>query len=66
MPEVAGDGALLVDPTDTDAIAEALNRVVEDRELADRLRWTGRRRAAGYSWRRAAEGLAALYRRAAR
>ena len=66
IPEVAGDGALLVDPADTDAIAEGLHRVLEDGQLADSLRRTGRRQAAGYSWRRAAEGLTALYRRAAR
>jgi len=62
---VAGDGALLVDPTDTDAIAEAINRVLDDHGLADELQWRGRRQAAGYSWRRADEGLVALYRRAA-
>jgi glycosyltransferase involved in cell wall biosynthesis len=66
VPEVAGDGALLVDPTDTDAIAEGLDRILRDRSLAESLRRTGHRRAAGYSWRRAAEGLTALYRRAAR
>jgi len=65
VPEVAGEGALLVDPTDTDAIAEAINRVLDDPGLADELQWRGRRQAAGYSWRRAADGLVALYRRAA-
>ena len=62
---MASEGALLVDPTDTDAIAEAINRVLDDHGLADELVRRGRRQAAGYSWRRAAEGLVALYRRAA-
>lgn len=65
VPEVAGDGALLVDPTDVDAIAEGLSRLLDDPELSDGLIRAGRLRAAGYSWRRAAEGLAELYRRAA-
>jgi glycosyltransferase involved in cell wall biosynthesis len=65
IPEVAGDGALLVDPTDVDAIAEAISRLLDDRVLADGLVRAGRRRAAGYSWRRAAEGLSDLYHRAA-
>jgi glycosyltransferase involved in cell wall biosynthesis len=28
LPEVAGDAALLVDPLDTDALADALRRVL--------------------------------------
>jgi glycosyltransferase involved in cell wall biosynthesis len=64
IPEVAGDGALLVDPTDVDAISEGLTRVLDDPDLAERLVRAGRRQAAGYSWRRAAEGLTDLYRRA--
>jgi glycosyltransferase involved in cell wall biosynthesis len=65
IPEVAGDGALLVDPSDVDAIAEGLTRVLDDPALAESLVRAGRRQAAGYSWRRAAEGLTDLYHRAA-
>lgn len=64
VPEVAGDGALLVDPTDKDAIADAICRILEDSALADGLVRAGHRQAAGYSWRRAAAGLTDLYRRA--
>ena len=35
--EVAGDAGLLVDPNDPGAIADALTRLLEDRDLADRL-----------------------------
>jgi glycosyltransferase involved in cell wall biosynthesis len=65
IPEVAGDGAVLVDPSDVDAIAEGLTRVLDDPALAESLIRSGRRQAAGYSWRRAAEGLTDLYHRAA-
>ncbi|HEV7687111.1 MAG TPA: glycosyltransferase family 1 protein, partial [Acidimicrobiia bacterium] len=57
--------ALLVDPTDVDAIAEGLTRVLDDPALAETLVRAGRKQAAGYSWRRAAEGLKDLYHRAA-
>ena len=51
LPEVAGDAAVLVDPLDTDAIAAAIRRVLEDPgDLRDR----GRRRAAEFSWERTA------------
>ena len=65
IPEVAGDGAVLVDPSSVDAIAEGLTRVLDDPALAESLVRAGRRQAAGYSWRRAAEGLTALYHQAA-
>jgi glycosyltransferase involved in cell wall biosynthesis len=61
LPEVAGDAALLVDPRDEAAIAEAIERVVTDPTLADDLRARGRPRAAAFSWARTArETLAVL------
>jgi glycosyltransferase involved in cell wall biosynthesis len=59
--EAAGDAAVLVDPHDVDAIAEALDRVVGDGELAGRLRAAGRARAAAHTWERTAELMAAVY-----
>lgn len=50
MPEVAGDAALLVDPTSVDQIAEAIERVVSDRSLREVLRERGIIRAAEFSW----------------
>ena len=47
LPEVAGDAALLVDPTDIDAIAAAMVSVIEDSLLAGRLRAAGHWRAPG-------------------
>ncbi len=52
--EVAGDAAVLVDPLDAGAIAEAIERVLDDRELAATLSEKGRRRAATFTWERSA------------
>ncbi|HEV2361140.1 MAG TPA: glycosyltransferase family 1 protein [Acidimicrobiales bacterium] len=62
VPEVVGDGAELVPPGDTEALAAALVRVLEDDDLRERLIAAGRTRAAGFTWDAAAEGLTALYR----
>jgi glycosyltransferase involved in cell wall biosynthesis len=64
LPEVAGDAALLFDPEDVTAIAQALDRLVHDRSTADRLRSAGPARAAEFSWRRTAEATIAAYGRA--
>jgi len=63
--DVAEGGALLVDPYDVDALADALRRVVEDRALAVALVARGRARAATFSWARTAEGTRAAWARAA-
>ena len=51
FPEVLGDAALLVDPHDEDALAEALQAAADDR---GELRRRGLERAARYTWPRAA------------
>jgi glycosyltransferase involved in cell wall biosynthesis len=50
LPEVAGEAALPVDPRSVAGLAEALERVVGDRDLAGRLRKAGKSRAARFSW----------------
>jgi len=62
LPEVAGDAALLVNPHDTDALADAIYRVLTDPVVADRLRRAGPRQAAHFSWARTASATAAVYR----
>jgi glycosyltransferase involved in cell wall biosynthesis len=52
IPEVAGDAALLFEPTDPDALADALTLVLEDGDRAASLRTAGRARAATYTWDR--------------
>jgi glycosyltransferase involved in cell wall biosynthesis len=59
--EVAGDAALLVDPLDTKAIADAMGRLLNDHDLARRLGEAGRARAATYTWERSGELMAGIY-----
>lgn len=56
LPETCGDAALLVDPRDQGAIAEAVLAAIGDEDLRAR----GLRRAAEFSWERTVRELAAL------
>jgi glycosyltransferase involved in cell wall biosynthesis len=64
LPETVGDAALLVPPGDTDALGDAIGRVLRDDELADRLRTAGHERLNEFSWEATTDGLVDLYRRA--
>ncbi len=64
LPEVAGDAALLFDPTDQDQITQSLKRLLEDRALAGELVARGHRRAREFTWRRTGTASLAGYRRA--
>jgi glycosyltransferase involved in cell wall biosynthesis len=50
MPEVAGDAALLVDPTSTDEIITAMEKLATDDALGKELRKKGFERAKLFSW----------------
>lgn len=54
LPEVAGDAALLVDPHDVDALAQAMLRLASDEELRERLIEAGRENVSRFSWAKAA------------
>jgi alpha-1,3-rhamnosyl/mannosyltransferase len=64
MPEVAGDAALLVDPTSVDAIAAAMQTLGTDNTLREQLATSGLRRAQEFTWDRSAELTAIAYREA--
>jgi glycosyltransferase involved in cell wall biosynthesis len=53
--EVAGDAALLVDPTDVEGLADALVSVLDDPHLAATLSAASTARAAMFPWSRTAE-----------
>lgn len=61
LAEVAGDAAVLVDPEDTEAIAEGLRSLTQDAVLREDLAAKGRRRAAAFSWEQAAAQTWAVY-----
>ena len=61
LPEVCGDAALLFDPHDADAIADAIGRAAGDAALRER----GLKRAREFSWAAAARRHREAYERAA-
>ena len=65
LPEVAGDAAILVDPTDVDAIADAMLRLSSDEALRQRLIAAGHANVARFSWHNAARETLAVLLRAA-
>ena len=73
LPEVAGDpsagsgpsAALLVDPLDTAALADALRLVLTDDGLRAELRRRGLARAARFTWQQTAAATLAIYRQEA-
>lgn len=64
LPEAAGDAALLVDPTDVEAIADALRRILTDQALAQSLRAKGLAHVTPYTWGRTAGQLADAFNKA--
>ena len=65
IPEVAGDAAVLIDdPLDPHAWAHAITGVIGDEGWIAELAAAGVRRAAGFTWARAATAMLAIYREA--
>lgn len=62
LPEVVGDAALLVDPTDVASIAGAMDRLFTDDVLAKELRERGLSRARMFSWAKTGRAVQAVLR----
>ena len=62
MPEVTDNAALLVDPKDTDKIAEAIGRVLDDNDLANSMIERGYARVEKLQWKQFAKENLNLYR----
>lgn len=62
LPEVAGDAALLVDPYDSESIAAAMQKLIEDVALAAHLRQAGLERAREFTWDKTAQATVKIYR----
>ncbi|HEY0593834.1 MAG TPA: glycosyltransferase family 1 protein [Thermoanaerobaculia bacterium] len=66
LPEVGGDAALYFPTGDAAALADAIGRITADRDLRDRLRGRAAANLARFSWARAAQETAAVFRKVAR
>lgn len=66
LPEVAGEAAILVDPENVDAIAEAVVFLSRDSTYRSTLIQRGLDNARSFTWKRAAEQLVSLYESLAR
>jgi glycosyltransferase involved in cell wall biosynthesis len=62
IPEIVGDAAVLVDPTDRRALNDALESVLTRPDLRARLKRAGQERARTYTWERCAEMTLDVYR----
>jgi glycosyltransferase involved in cell wall biosynthesis len=62
--EVAGEGALLVDPEDEKEIAEAIIKVISDKETRDKLIEKGKERLKDFSWEKTGKETVDVYKEA--
>ena len=63
LPEVVGEGGILVEPTDVEALAEAMEALLADDALRADLRQRALAQAARFSWRQTALETLAVYRK---
>lgn len=63
LPEVAGNAALLVDPTDSQKIAKAIRSILNDRVLSVELGRKGQKQVQSFSWENCAKETLAIYER---
>lgn len=61
MPEIAGNAAILVDPTDINEIKKTLNEIINDKEMQKELIIKGIKRAKEFTWEKAANKTAQVY-----
>ena len=55
LPEIAGNAALLINPLDIEAISEAMQKIVEQRSVAETLKSAGLQRAHQFTWEQTAQ-----------
>jgi glycosyltransferase involved in cell wall biosynthesis len=63
LKEIAGDAALLMDPADTESIANGISQVLSSAELRDTLSCKGLERSALFTWDRCAQNTLVLLER---
>jgi glycosyltransferase involved in cell wall biosynthesis len=62
LPEVTGDGALLINPNDSMELADAMLNLIRDRVLRDNLIFKGKDQASKFSWEKTAQATLNVYR----
>ena len=65
LKEIAGEAAVLMDPSDTTSIADGITRILSDSQLRQSLSCRGRERSELFSWDRCAADTLALLEKAA-
>ncbi|MDO8565994.1 MAG: glycosyltransferase family 1 protein [Candidatus Moranbacteria bacterium] len=60
LPEVAGSGAVLVDPLSVESIAEGIEKVLSDKGLRDDIIEKGLKNVGRFSWQKCAEEIVEL------
>lgn len=63
MPEVAGNAAALIDPVRSDELAHAIETVVHDTEIRNKLIKKGFKQAAGFTWDHTAKKTLEVFKR---
>ncbi len=63
LPEVVGDGGLLLSPTDVDELSNTMNNLYKSETLRTNLSEAGLKRAATFSWQRTADEYAAIFKK---
>ncbi|MBI4387595.1 MAG: glycosyltransferase, partial [Candidatus Omnitrophica bacterium] len=66
IPEVLGDAAYFVDTKEPKPLAEAIAKVLQDKNLRENLIQKGKERAAQFKWEKAARETLAVYEEAIR
>ncbi len=61
LGEIGEGAAMLFDPADPATIAEAIRRILTEKELREQLIEAGHRRAAEFDWKKHARGVVELY-----
>jgi len=61
LPEVVGEAGIMVDPYDTDSLAQAMRKVLTDSELRDNMIRKGLEQSKRFSWEKAAEQTLEVY-----
>lgn len=61
LPEVVGDAGIMIDPNDSDRLANAMYNVLTDNGLKEDMIKKGLKRAKMFSWERAAEEVLEVY-----